>query len=736
MGVPTMGNPIGLMPGGESCAAPENGTFRRVLWVCWSRHCNIKVAVTDQLIMTSGKDPLTKELEEELKLSSDDLCSHAWFHGPIPRQAAEALIERDGDFLIRESRSSPGDYVLSCTWKHEPLHFKIIRVVLRRKESYTRVLFQFEQESFDNLPALVRFYVGNRKPISEDSGAIIFHPINRTVPLRCIEEKYRGTSGQRLHNKQLTARNPDQNKRFSLNLSEGVSLDQLAADGNLLRTKDKSGSHPNILDYGNDRKPLQSAQSDSYLSGGPKNVMQANGCQNSIRPSSLMYRTGSDPLINPKAFPKRFSSQSGMVLRGSDGQLHCKAPPKPLRIPSAMMLDTPLDPNLDGSVYCELVPHIPQAGQMPTLAKTHVERLRATERMKSRTRRTDTDFALLDLDVYSASMKTHREEGDDDDEHWTFVRPHLETTSSFKLDSFSSILLPADNKPLDPSVLKRLKEIFADNDPKTTAQHILKVDCQVARITSVSLEQKKMMGVSSGLVLITLPHGHQLRRDLLVRHRLIVLGIAVDILGCTGSVGQRSAVLHKIIQLAVELKDSMGDLFGLSAIMKALELPQIVRLEHTWRTLRRNHTDNAIKFEKELKPFIKSLNEGKVELPLQNITIPHILPIITLMERQSVSDIMEAWDKMDQSCTMLLKTLEVARSVTLNAATYRANAEAKLKDFHAKDELFEAFKTEFALRLFWGANATEVSQNERYEKFDKILTALSRKLEPLGPSEI
>ncbi|XP_078063888.1 breast cancer anti-estrogen resistance protein 3 homolog [Mustelus asterias] len=687
--------------------------------------------------MNSGKDPLTKELEEELKLSSDDLCSHAWFHGPIPRQATEALIERDGDFLIRESRSSPGDYVLSCTWKHEPLHFKIIRVVLRRKESYTRVLFQFEQESFDNLPALVRFYVGNRKPISEDSGAIIFHPINRTVPLRCIEEKYRGASGQRPHDKQLAARNPDQNKRFSLNLSDGVSLDQLAADGNLLRNKDKSGSHPNILDYENDKKPLQSAQSDSYLSGvGPKDVMQSH---KSIRPSSLMYRTGSDPLINPKVFPKRFGSQSSMVLRGSDGQLHCKAPPKPLRIPSTMMTDTPPDLALNANVYCELVPHIPPTSQIPSLAKTHVERLRNTERMKSRTRRTDTDFAILDLDAYSASMKTHHEEAiedDDDDEHWSFKRPYLETTSSFNLDTFASILLPADNKPLDSAVLKRLKGIFTDNDAKTTAQHILKMDCQVARIINVSLEQKKMMGVSSGLVLITLPHGHQLRLDLLVRHHLIALGIAVDILGCTASIGQRSAVLHKIIQLAVELKDSMGDLFGLSAIMKALELPQIVRLEHTWRTLRRNHTDSAIKFEKELKPFAKSLNEGKAELPLQNITVPHILPIITLMERQSVSDVMEAWDNVDQSCAMLLKTLEAARSVTLNAATYKANAEAKLKDFHANDELLEAFKTEFALRLFWGANATELSQNERYEKFDKILSALSRKLEPLGPSEI
>ncbi|XP_069783428.1 breast cancer anti-estrogen resistance protein 3 homolog isoform X2 [Narcine bancroftii] len=557
--------------------------------------------------MASVKDPLTKELEEELKLNTDDLRSHAWFHGPIPRQEAEALIERDGDFLIRESRSSPGDYVLSCTWKHDPLHFKIIRVVLRRKESYTRVLYQFEQESFDNLPALVRFYVGNRRPISEKSGAIIFHPVNRTIPLRCIEEKYGKALDQRPERGQQAPRVTAQSKRFSLNLSEGVSLEQLAADSNLLRNKDKSGSHPNILDW-NDNKPLQSAQSDSYLSGGSKDIIQAKETQKLIRSSSVMYRAGSDPLINPKVGQRHLGSQSSIGSRGSEGHLHSKAPPKPLRVPSIMVPDPLSDPTHDGSVYCELEPHVLRNGQKPSQPKTHMERLRAVERSKIRTRMTDINFCLLDLDMNSISKQVCQEEVVEDNE-WSFTRPQLETTSSFKLDTFASVLLPTDNRSLDPSVLKQLKEIFHENDAKTIAQHILKVDCQVARIINVSPEQKRMMGVSSGLDLITLPHGHQLRMDLMERHHLIALGIAVDILGCTGSVGQRSAVLHKIVQVAVELKDSMGDLFALSAVMKALELPQIVRLEHTWRTLRRNYTDSAIKFEKELKPFTKSLNE-------------------------------------------------------------------------------------------------------------------------------
>lgn len=46
-------------------------------------------------------------------------------------------------------------------------------------------------------------------------------------------------------------------------------------------------------------------------------------------------------------------------------------------------------------------------------------------------------------------------------------------------------------------------------------------------------------------------------------------------------------------------------------------------------------------------------------------------------------------------------------------------------------ELLEAFRTEFALRLFWGQSGAAADRAERYEKFDKILCVLSDKLEPV-----
>lgn len=98
--------------------------------------------------------------------------------------------------------------------------------------------------------------------------------------------------------------------------------------------------------------------------------------------------------------------------------------------------------------------------------------------------------------------------------------------------------------------------------------------------------------------LLTLPHGQRLRLDLLERRvtsRLLGMKqqmqsvtmnfsgrfqtmatmLAVDVLGCTGTTEERAGLLHKMIQIAAELKSTMGNMFGFAAIMRALELPQV-----------------------------------------------------------------------------------------------------------------------------------------------------------------
>lgn len=147
---------------------------------------------------------------------------------------AEDLVQRDGDFLIRDSLSCPGSFVLTCQWKNTSQHFKINRKVLRLSEAYCRVQYQFELESFDSIPGLVRYYVGNRTPISKQSGAIIFQPINRTVPLRCLEEKY-GLTPDRQKEQSIPEGKTETAKRLSLGIASMQSQEQSIARGNLLR---------------------------------------------------------------------------------------------------------------------------------------------------------------------------------------------------------------------------------------------------------------------------------------------------------------------------------------------------------------------------------------------------------------------------------------------------------------------------------------------------------------------
>lgn len=693
-------------------------------------------------VMDRTPERLKKELEEELLLSSEDLRSHAWYHGRIPRQVSENLMQRDGDFLVRDSLSSPGDFVLTCQWKNLPQHFKIRRTVVRLSEAYSRVQYQFEMESFDSIPGLVRCYVGNRRPISQQSGAIIFQPVNRTVPLRCLEERYGASSPDRAHEGSLTEGRPDAAKRLSLTVGGTQAREQGLPRGNLLRNKEKSGSQPACLDHMQDRRALslKAHQSESYLPIGGKLTPQSPSVGTSPCPNSPVFRTGSEPTLSP-AVVRRVSSDArpGEALRGSDSQLYPKPPPKPCKAP---LLKAPPSPSFwlnSEANYCELNPALAAsydgASRLPFCAQdSYVELLTAKQNGGLGTRNSDTSYLILDDDDRTRPWKPPPAPGDTvGEDQDTFVMPLLETTSSFKPNDFESKLLPPENKPLETSMLKRAKELFTNSDPKVIAQHLLSVDCKVARILEVSEEMRKNMGVNSGLELITLPYGHQLRLDIIERHNTMAIGIAVDILGCTGSLEDRAATLNKIIQVAVELKDSMGDLYSFSAIMKALEMPQITRLEKTWTALRHQYTQTAILYEKQLKPFSKVLHEGREStcVPPNNVSVPLLMPLVTLMEREAVTfEGTDMWEKNDESCEIMLNHLATARLMAEAADSYRMNAERILAGFQPDEEMSEVFKTEFQMRLLWGSKGAQVNQTERYEKFNQILTALSRKLEP------
>lgn len=793
----------------------------------------------DQFILDCPPEKLRRELEEELKMNGDEPRSHAWYHGAIPRQVAENLVQRDGDFLVRDSLSSPGSYVLTCQWRNIAQHFKVNKKVVMLNEAYSRVEYRLDKEGFDSVPALVRYYVGNRKPVSQVVGAIIFQPINRALPLRFLEEKYclsknHKEGGLMVHEKRSQ-------KRLSLNIANGLSHDNKhnmhdgshsqdngLTRGNQLRVTDRCGSQPASLNQVLERRrPLKAHQSESFLPLGSKPLQSPDPLLPSPNPKSPVFRTGSEPVLSPSVPRRSVEPLTGQAIRGSDSQLCPKPPPKPskvllsrlprspglqpLAIPSSnsnqsetcttvsgrtapstdsVCLDTPCSTWRSAASagvrpqYLLLPPDASEVSQrahpdivtgqteqlQPSPAELrscsplrcpgahsnvgsvdiqpapcgYVERLTNNGDTEVDEKEADERRRGLDRSSYHnaiAALETTSEEEEDDlgkeveqkdggKGKSCFQRPVMETESTFRPASFDTRLLPEVNKPLEMSVLKKAKELLLSHDHHSIARHLLLADCQVARILGVTPEVKSQMGVASGLELVTLLHGQQLRLDLMERHHTMAIGVAVDILGCTGSMEERASTLNRIILVAEELKDTMGDLYAFTALMKALDMPQISRLEETWTALRRNFTQTAIGYEKILKPFYKNLFEGTATSTAM-VCVPLLLPLLTLMERPFMGpEGAELWETSDHGCDIMLRHLQAARDMAHNTESFTANAYKVLQGFEVDKDLLEVFKTDFQLRLLWGSRGATVNQSDRYNKFNLILTALSRKLEP------
>ncbi|XP_072228101.1 SH2 domain-containing protein 3C isoform X2 [Leuresthes tenuis] len=646
----------------------------------------------DKYLLESPPEKLRKELEEELKLSPADLRSHGWYHGHLPREVSETLVLRNGDFLVRDSLTNVGDYVLTCRWDNEVLHFKISKVLV--KSSETKVQYMLESDGFDSVQELVRFYVGQRKPISQSSAALIYCPVSRTLPLRYLEATFALSNS-----KQGSAYSPSSQrgayiKRRSVTMTDGLTTEKMISHSpsTIHHHKDAmrncAMSMDQIQEYRCPLSPVGETPLSPAYSAITRQRAHSGGRVLAVVPPSPAMRRSSDPQLSPSAnnsppeYPPHTShSAHSSPAHHSSYQSHSS--------------------ETAGS-YCDLRP-CPSGPPKPP-SKSYVERLRVEE----------------------GKGEEARKEGEG-----MFSIPQVETASTFRPSRYDSRLLPAENKPLEMTVLKRVKELLAEVDARTAAKHITMVDCKVARILGITSEMQRMMGVSSGLELLTLPHGHQLRLDLLERFYTMSIMMAVDLLGCTGSTEERAALLHKTIQLAAELKSNLGNMFGFAAVMRALELPQISRLEQTWITLRQRHTEGAILYEKKLKPFMKNMNDGKESSVLSNTSFPHILPVLSLLERGvALGEALEPWESAEVGVDVVMYHLEAARTIAHHGEIYRTNAETKLQGFQERAEIHEIFQTEFQMRLLWGSRGSEGSQMERYEKFDKVLTALSHKLEP------
>ncbi|XP_035233634.1 tyrosine-protein phosphatase non-receptor type 11-like isoform X1 [Stegodyphus dumicola] len=114
-------------------------------------------------------------IELKYPLVCADPTTERWFHGPLSGKEAERILMdkgKNGSFLVRESQSKPGDFVLS----------------VRTDDKVTHVMIRYQDgkydvgggEKFDSLTDLVEHYKKN--PMVETTGTVVHlkMPFNAT----------------------------------------------------------------------------------------------------------------------------------------------------------------------------------------------------------------------------------------------------------------------------------------------------------------------------------------------------------------------------------------------------------------------------------------------------------------------------------------------------------------------------------------------------------------------------
>ncbi|XP_054082765.1 breast cancer anti-estrogen resistance protein 3 homolog isoform X2 [Zeugodacus cucurbitae] len=796
---------------------------------------------------------LKKALEWELSLDAKDLRSHAWYHGPLSRQRAEEIVQREGEFLIRDCGSQPDNYVLTCHTKTQVLHFVINKILLQPETVYERVQYQFEEDAFDAVPDLITFYVGSGKPISVASGARIQYPCNRTYPLSFYGHKI---VGNHLHTQMLAGirgasplNSPlshNGNFRFGSGIITQHSQQQQPVHSPM-------SSPPRVKREIPPRLPSKKQRSQSLTPAHAtptSNVRQTHNSESCSSADGIIQAAPTPPAecVNPNGFHERgrrlsnfekevlasetslvggdntsINLQSHLEHLAQTGKLHgngfqtiarCSAAteavdhfkftthslPRPntnnfrgnsiMRISSlardfgsdAVGLSTSLDRQIP-----ELPEKPPSPPPKPVRANSQTRKEKEQQQQLAAHR-----AGLVGVGYHASGSDSGNGSGDSvqssipgdsneftqhrgviiknprflsssassaalksladfdvvaiEDQLFSMEIPDFKPVSKFDFENFITLLLPSvDNKPLDGDALTTFKMMLLETGPKVIAEHITRIDIGLL-IEELPEDEDRNVLDCCGLEMLTLPFGKVFRADLIERTQCMKLMVAVTILTCQTDL-DRAELLSKWIQIAVETKTALGNLFGFCAIMLGLCMPQIQKLEQAWHILRQKYTDSAFTFEAKLRPTLTSMNEcSNPQAP--NTTVPHVLLYALLKDRPIIDIIgvnnvnlddrcslygtcITAWEAKadDFGMTINFLHLDSTRHFLNNLSLYRKNAKILLEESSKRlDELLsDAFRTEFHVKFLWGSKGVTSTPEDRHSKLEKVLALMADK---------
>jgi len=151
---------------------------------------------------------------------------------------------------------------------------------------------------------------------------------------------------------------------------------------------------------------------------------------------------------------------------------------------------------------------------------------------------------------------------------------------------------------------------------------------------------------------------------------------------------------------------------------------QISRLSSAWQRFADQFCTSNSMFQLKLCPLQRSLDVSSGTLPLQSVTVPHVLPLADLLEADSSA-------LGHYTVDVALAHMDLARLVAAESRLYCSMAQAMMASRDRVDPaLMDMLSTMTHMRLLWGARGVGVQRQDRLAKFVQVLSALSDKAEP------
>ncbi|XP_019513050.1 PREDICTED: SHC-transforming protein 2 isoform X2 [Hipposideros armiger] len=88
--------------------------------------CSVAVGTAADPLLLEDQWPSPPTRRAPIAPTEEQLRQEPWYHGQMSRRTAEKLLRADGDFLVRDSVTNPGQYVLTGMHAGQPKHLLLV----------------------------------------------------------------------------------------------------------------------------------------------------------------------------------------------------------------------------------------------------------------------------------------------------------------------------------------------------------------------------------------------------------------------------------------------------------------------------------------------------------------------------------------------------------------------------------------------------------------------------------